>query len=801
MNRIKNILKNYGVLGTITRIIKKIMYRFFRFFDDLDNAVAQRYKKAIEKRLKIYYKFIEKKCFDPKYKKVFVFHPYVEWDIPTFQRPQQIALALSKRNDVLYLYCTLNFNYDKITNLYKEINENLYVVNDYDFIINLPMKNRILHLYANNIMVTESDINQELKRNNKILYEYVDELHEDITYGVSKEVLDRHQRILTNEDCHVIVTADKLYDDVKIIRKKRYALSTNGVHIEDFARPVDEIPEQLKELKSQYEKIICYYGALAVWFDYELLIKCAKKYSHYVFILIGLIYDGSFEKNKVLQYKNIVYLGIIPYKNLINYTKYSDLLTIPFLINEITESTSPVKLFEYMATQKPILSTAMKECMKYKSVIIGKDHNDYVERIDSTINLIRDEKYLDLLMREALENTWDSKAQVIIDLLDNEYKEEINEKIKVMSIFGTRPEAIKMAPLVKELEKRKEIESIVCVTAQHRQMLDQVLDTFNIKPDYDLNIMKQGQTLGEVTTRALNGLEEAIKNSKPDIVLVHGDTVTTLAGALAAFYNQVAIGHVEAGLRTNDKYSPWPEEMNRQMVDCMADMYFAPTKLSKENLLIENKPEDKIFVTGNTAIDAMATTVQKDYTHEVLNWASGARLILLTAHRRENLGRAMRNIFKAIKRIADEFEDIKIVYPIHMNPKVRETANEILGTEERIKLIEPLEVFDFHNFINKSYIILTDSGGIQEEAPSLGKPVLVLRDTTERPEGIEAGTLKLVGTNEDDIYNETKKLLVNEAEYAKMSRASNPYGDGFASKRIVDAIIEKYLRKQEIAKL
>ena len=420
MNRIKNILKNYGVLGTITRIIKKIMYRFFRFFDNLDNAVAQRYKKTVKKRLKIYYQFIEKKCFDPKYKKVFVYHPCVDWDIPMFQRPQQIALALSKRNDVLYLYCNANMDCDKIIHLYKEINENLYVVNDYDFIINLPMKNRILHLYANNLIVTESEINQELKRNNQVLYEYADELHEDITCGVSKEALDRHQRILTNEDCHIIVTADKLYDDVKKMRKKRYALSTNGVHIEDFARSVDEIPEQLKGLKSKYEKIICYYGALAVWFDYELLIKCAKKYPDYAFILIGLIYDDSFEKSNTSQYKNIFYLGKVPYKNLINYTRYSDLLTIPFLINEITESTSPVKLFEYMATQKPILSTAMKECTKYKSVIIGKDHNDYVEKIDDTINLIRDQKYLDLLMKEALENTWDSKAQVIIDLLNNE---------------------------------------------------------------------------------------------------------------------------------------------------------------------------------------------------------------------------------------------------------------------------------------------------------------------------------------------------------------------------------------------
>ena len=364
--------------------------------------------------------------------------------------------------------------------------------------------------------------------------------------------------------------------------------------------------------------------------------------------------------------------------------------------------------------------------------------------------------------------------------------------IKVMTVFGTRPEAIKMAPLVKELKSRSEIECIVCVTAQHREMLDQVLETFEIEPDYDLNIMHQGQTLGDVTTRALNGLEGVIKEVKPNIVLVHGDTTTTFAGALAAFYNSVDIGHVEAGLRTHDKYSPYPEEMNRQMVGCMTDMHFSPTDASKQNLLNEGKDESKIYVTGNTAIDAMKTTVLEDYKHEVLDWVGTDRMILLTAHRRENLGEPMRHIFKSIRRIVDEFEDIKVIYPIHLNPRVREVANEIFEGIDRVKLIEPLEVFDFHNFQNKSYIILTDSGGIQEEAPSLGKPVLVLRDTTERPEGIDAGTLKLVGTEEENIYNETKKLLTDKEEYERMSHASNPYGDGHASERITDAIIEKY---------
>ena len=364
--------------------------------------------------------------------------------------------------------------------------------------------------------------------------------------------------------------------------------------------------------------------------------------------------------------------------------------------------------------------------------------------------------------------------------------------IKVMTIFGTRPEAIKMAPLVKELEGRNEIESIVCVTAQHREMLDQVLTVFNIKPNYDLNIMKQGQTLSEITSRVLQGLEEVIKKEKPNIILVHGDTTTTFAGSLAAFYNQVDIGHVEAGLRTWNKYSPFPEEMNRQMVDRMTDMYFAPTEVSRKNLLQENIPKEKIYVTGNTAIDALKTTVKEDYNNEILNWVGKDKLILLTAHRRENLGEPMKHIFRAVKRIVEEYPDVKVVYPIHRNPKVREIANEIFKGIDKVRLIEPLEVIDFHNFQNKSYIILTDSGGIQEEAPSLGKPVLVLRDTTERPEGIAAGTLKLVGTNEEKIYIETKKLLDNKEEYNKMSHASNPYGDGFTSKHIVDAIIKKY---------
>jgi len=362
---------------------------------------------------------------------------------------------------------------------------------------------------------------------------------------------------------------------------------------------------------------------------------------------------------------------------------------------------------------------------------------------------------------------------------------------KVMLVFGTRPEAIKMCPLVKELKTRENIETIVCVTGQHRQMLDQVLEAFDVKPDYDLSIMKDKQTLFDVTVNILERIKSVLEEVKPDVVLVHGDTSTTFVTALACFYMQIPVGHVEAGLRTYNIYSPFPEEFNRQAVGIVAKYNFSPTEASKQNLINEGKDEGTIYVTGNTAIDALKTTVKDDYTHEELEWASDSRLIMLTAHRRENLGEPLKNIFRAIRRIVDEYADIKVIYPIHMNPLVRETANEILGGCDRVKIIEPLEVLDFHNFLANSYMILTDSGGIQEEAPSLGKPVLVLRDTTERPEGIKAGTLKLVGTDEERIYSEFKLLLDNKEEYEKMSKASNPYGDGFACKRIADILESK----------
>ena len=361
--------------------------------------------------------------------------------------------------------------------------------------------------------------------------------------------------------------------------------------------------------------------------------------------------------------------------------------------------------------------------------------------------------------------------------------------MKVLSIFGTRPEAIKMAPLVKELEKIDEIESIVCVTAQHRSMLDQVLNIFSITPDYDLDIMEPGQTLSKITTKVLNGLEDIMVKEKPDVVLVHGDTTTAMAGCLAAFYQQIKIGHVEAGLRTYRKDSPFPEEINRQIIDTMADFLFAPTETSATNLRKCQNDGQKIIITGNTAIDALKTTVTDKYSNSIFDWVGDSRLILLTAHRRENLGEPMQNIFRAINRITNEFSDVKVIYPVHMNPKVRDIADSVFKNNKNVKLIEPLDVLDFHNFMKKSYFIMSDSGGVQEEAPSLGKPVLVLRDTTERPEGVVAGTLKLVGTNEEDVYNSTKELLTNDAEYNRMSSAKNPYGDGFASKHIVDALL------------
>lgn len=363
---------------------------------------------------------------------------------------------------------------------------------------------------------------------------------------------------------------------------------------------------------------------------------------------------------------------------------------------------------------------------------------------------------------------------------------------KIMLVFGTRPEAIKMCPLVNELKKNKDkFKTAVCVTGQHRQMLDQVLQAFHVVPDYDLSIMKDKQTLFDVTINILETIKPVLESERPDIVLVHGDTSTTFVTALACFYLQIPVGHVEAGLRTYNIFSPYPEEFNRQTVGNLASLHFAPTEASKQNLLNEGKNRDNIFVTGNTAIDALKTTVRNDYTHPELEWANGSKLIMLTAHRRENIGEPMHHMFRAIRRIIEEHPDVKVIYPIHMNPAVRKAAEEELGNCNRIHIIEPLDVLDFHNFLARSYMILTDSGGIQEEAPSLGKPVLVMRDTTERPEGVEAGTLKLVGTDEKNIYDNFKILLENKNEYEKMSNASNPYGDGTACAKIIDILSKK----------
>lgn len=355
---------------------------------------------------------------------------------------------------------------------------------------------------------------------------------------------------------------------------------------------------------------------------------------------------------------------------------------------------------------------------------------------------------------------------------------------KIMIVFGTRPEAIKMCPLVKELKKSSVFETVVCVTGQHREMLRQVLDIFQVTPDYDLDIMKQGQDLYDITTQILLKMKEVLKEEKPDLVLVHGDTTTAYGAALAAFYQQIPIGHVEAGLRTYNLYSPYPEEFNRQAIGLMAAYHFAPTETARQHLLNEGKKDERIWVTGNTGIDALFTTVKKEFSNPVLEWANGSRLLLVTAHRRENLGKPMHSMFRAIRRIAEEFPDIKAVYPVHLNPQVRQIAREELDGCENIRLMEPLSVDEFHNFLDRSYLILTDSGGIQEEAPSLGKPVLVMRDTTERPEGIAAGTLLLTGTEEETIYQNVKKLLTDKQAYQAMSEAKNPYGDGKASARI-----------------
>ncbi len=365
------------------------------------------------------------------------------------------------------------------------------------------------------------------------------------------------------------------------------------------------------------------------------------------------------------------------------------------------------------------------------------------------------------------------------------------QRIKVMTVFGTRPEAIKMAPVVLELKKhQEEIETIVVVTAQHREMLDQVLQCFQIKPDHDLDMMKDRQTLEEITTRGLEKLSSLMKDIKPDIVLVHGDTTTTFIASLAAFYNKIQIGHVEAGLRTWNKQSPFPEEMNRQLTGVLADLHFAPTKRAAENLLAENKNNDYIHITGNTVIDALKTTIQKDYMHPILSGLNGDKMLLMTVHRRENIGKPMEGIFRSVKRLLDEHGDIQVVFPIHKNPVVREIAHEVFNDNDRLHIIEPLEVIDFHNFAARSHLILTDSGGVQEEAPSLGVPVLVLRDTTERPEGIDAGTLLLAGIEEERIYQLTNNLLTSEEAYRKMATASNPYGDGFASQQIVEILLK-----------
>lgn len=423
--RIVRAFKKYGFWGLLIKLLKKIVYRIYReinrfyfWLDRLDEKRIKKIKEKQKKKMEGDYKFIQDLCMKKSYKKVFVFYPYSEWHMVIFQRSQQIALALSKRKDVLYLFCTANCYLDKIEGLYEKINDNLYLITDYDFVKKLPLKNRVIHFYSTDIMSKYSEFEEAFGRGDQVLYEYIDEIHEDITKEVSKEYLLKHKKALKDERVHVIASADKLYNDVEQVRSKNYALATNGVNIDDFISSSNEMPEKLVEIKKKYKKVICYYGALAVWFDYELLRKCAEAYPDYAFILIGIKYDESIDKSQVLELENVIYIGKVQYKHLIDYTRHVDLLTIPFLVNEITESTSPVKLFEYMATQVPILTTAMKECKKYESVIIGENHDDYVKKIDSTMNLINDKKYLETEMKDAKNNTWEAKSKTIFGLLN-----------------------------------------------------------------------------------------------------------------------------------------------------------------------------------------------------------------------------------------------------------------------------------------------------------------------------------------------------------------------------------------------
>ncbi len=419
MKKLINGLKKYGIIGCFLKIMKKVLYRVFRFFDRLDNRYTTHIEEKIKRKQRKDYIELEKVCRNKKYKYVFIFYPYTEWNLPVFQRPQQIALSLSKRGDVLYLYCTTNYVYDKIPTLYSKINDNLYVVTDYDFLKELDINNKILHLYSTDTISDYSIVEEALENNETVLYEYIDEIHEDITNSVPDYYLEKHKRVLKNKDCYVVVTADKLRDDALKYRKSRLVLSTNGVNVDDFIPSSSELDERIKDIKENYKKIVCYYGSLATWFDYDLIKEAANAHKDYAFVLIGIKYDDTFDKSKIEKVKNVFYLGKIPYNELINITKDVDLLTIPFVINEITESTSPVKLFEYMATKKPILTTDMKECRKYKSVLIGKDHADYIKKIDEAIKLNGDNEYHELEMKEAKENTWDSKANTIIDLLEN----------------------------------------------------------------------------------------------------------------------------------------------------------------------------------------------------------------------------------------------------------------------------------------------------------------------------------------------------------------------------------------------
>lgn len=627
-------------------------------------------------------------------------------------------------------------------------------------------------------------------------------------------VLENPYKVITDavDNSEICVCTDTSF--VSWMRTRDFELSKKVRYIPNY---YDEEVFKPTEKKAREHTVFVFPRRIEESRGHKITIEAfgrvLKKYPDTELRLIGQIQDDEARKDVediLAQYPNNV--SHTEYKMQDSYKAFRDADVM--LAPTICSDGEPLACIEAMGSGLPIIATTVGGLPNlvvdnYNGFLIPTTVDDLEKAMLEMIEKPEKrekmgERSLEMARAGFRKSLWETRWREIIQDFtsklsiqpDNEAEAEIDrtevdseQSKKVLVVFGTRPEAIKMAPVVKELEQRDGVEPIVCVTAQHRKMLDQVLEIFKITPDYDLDIMEPEQTLTTITSKVLVKFEEVLTEVNPDLVLVHGDTTTAMAACLAAFYQQIPVGHVEAGLRTYDKYAPFPEETNRQAIDSIADLLFAPTETSAENLRKKLNTRQEILVTGNTAIDALKTTVSEEYQHEIFDWVGDSRMILLTAHRRENLGEPMRRIFAAVKKILQDFPDVKVVYPVHLNPKVQSVAKEVLGDEERVRLIEPLDVLDFHNFMEKAYLVLSDSGGVQEEAPALGKPVLVLRDTTERPEGIEAGTLKLVGTDTDDIYTTTKELLDDSTIYAAMAQAKNPYGDGEASGRIVDAII------------